>query len=452
MAPTPSKSKKKRASVPKRAKAVKDTPPLATAIINRVVSRLQPKGAPTFAVNAADFKDEKNVVSRLLTENPWEKAALAEIYVHDVIGKKRPGHKCWLSTWKSEDGTTTQEVEKASPSVFIESGSTCIYISEVLRTFVDDNKLKFGKFDLGTNNDITAWLFLNDVASQSGDQDAGLVPYLFAGRLEVKYHGTFPFYRKMEEHNRGEEREGYAHLRLSLAKSDLLLLATSRLSLRYGPLVGSRENALFKNACYNAFVPPIDGKHEKEIHLFITIHKLVTHPAPDADKHVPATDDGAYTTWSDESQKIHDNKCFAAFDIPADESPAKPLQKPDPRRQSPFSQDLLPDTSQLLRDGTLAAEMGDGRIRICQTWEELFTKAKLTVKVFVAFGGSADDADPCFRRITNEVTKAQEYFEQTRDAKVEVKLPRKVGEWTPEGSKQQFSLVEIQILPTSNSK
>jgi hypothetical protein len=256
--------------------AFDDTPPLGHEIIKLIVSRFYPTDKTMPTPNVTNLRGEPLVVARLLMENPWEKAALAEIYLREIVGRSKSENACWRGIWKS--------MSLSAPSVFVESGSTCVYLCELLRRFIQKNRKELQSFPLGTNNHLTAWLFqeYHGHKDANGSTDAmALVPYLYAGQLESKYHGVFPFQRKMSDDHVQEERDGYAQLRLSLAKADVLLLAASRLSLKYGPLVGSRENAIFKHACYSACIPPIAATPNKEIHLFITIQKLVAHENED---------------------------------------------------------------------------------------------------------------------------------------------------------------------------
>lgn len=425
---------------------------MAEEILDVIVSSFQPSRESTpfqFRVDSETLKGKPVVVARLLTENPWEKAALAEIYEQHVIRANQAGSdSLWADIWRSASRVTVNR----PPTIFIESGSTCAYVSELLRRLAAEERGNLRLFSIGTNNHLTAWLFLNryHYLKPPLDNDvSALVPYLFAGRLESKYHGIFPFYRARNNDYVREERNGYAQLRLSLARSDLLLLAASRLSLKYGPLVGSRENAIFKNACYNACVSPIDRSPEKEIHLFITVQKLVAHAKSNQDKvqHPPSAF-ADFHSWKEEHAKIKGGICFPVFDIPYDGADSSTLARigeylPD---RSPFSTDLVPDAPQRLRDGTSAVEMGDGRFRICHTWQELFIKARLTIKIFTAFKGTTIEGDPNYEWIKAEVEDASNFF---RTKGIGIRLER-VGTLKPRGSQVDFSLARIDISPCSN--
>jgi hypothetical protein len=438
-----------------------DTPPLAKEILEVIVSSFQPSQEltfPQFNVDAKTLKGRPIVVSRLLMENPWEKAALAELYEQHVIHASQANRDSyWARIWQP----ATRATETRPPTIFIESGSTCAYISELLRRFAAEQRGKLFRFPIETNNHLTAWLFLNRhlyLTTPLDDDVSDLVPYLFAGRLESKYHGIFPFYRYKSDYYTHDERNGYAHLRLSLARSDLLLLAASRLSLKYGPLVGSRENAIFKNACYNACVSPIDSKPGKQIHLFITVQKLVAHNDDNQTKvsqsrgTTPSDhelrDFADFHTWGEEFNKILNGFCFPVFDLPLDEDGSSGIASSGeyPPLLSPFSTDLIPDHLQRLRDGTSVVEMGEGRFRICHTWQELFTKAGLTVKIFVAFEGTTDPSDPYFQWIKTEVDAAAESF-KTSGIGIEL---QPVGTLKPRGISRDFSLASIEIGPSSN--
>jgi hypothetical protein len=51
--------------------------------------------------------------------------------------------------------------------------------------------------------------------------------------------------------------------------------------------------------------------------------------------------------------------------------------------------------------------MGTGGFRVCDTWEDLFTKARMTVRVFIAFRG---DNNEYLRWIQDEVSHAAAVF------------------------------------------
>lgn len=389
-----------------------------------------------------NLKGKPLVVARLLTENSWEKAALAELYERHVIrASQTPSNVAWSSVWH---GGGSERI-----GVFIESGSTCACVSEVLRRLAASQGDRLRDFALNTNNHLTAWIFLNQgshVKPALNESPSGLIPYLFAGRLECKYHGIFPFYHARSDYHVAEERDGYAQLRLALVRSNLMLLTASRLSLRYGPVVGSRENAIFKNACYNACVPQIGQKSGKEIHLFVTIQKLVAHSQPNQEsvlsdrKQVETPGTFAdFHTWKEELDKINDGKCYPAFSmLVGDEAGAPQGSRLVP---SPFATDLVPENGQRLRDGTHAVEMGQGRFRVCNSWQDLFTKAGLTVKVFVAFQGKLHDSDPLYRWIRFEVEDAQTALKQ---AGINFKVTP-VGSLPPRGTDEEFSLAGIEI-------
>jgi hypothetical protein len=445
------------------ASSINSPPLLANEILEVIVSSFKPSREPTtlsLNIDSETLMGKPLVVSRLFTENPWEKAALAEIYEKLIIchnqspnnsNNQSPNNSQWAGIWNNKS-------PNQPPNIFIESGSTCVYVSELLRRLVARELKNLHLFPLRTNNHLTAWLFLNRqlyLDPPLEDDVPALVPYLFAGYLESKYHGIFPFYRNKSKDNTQDERNGYAQLRLSLARADLLLLAASRLSLTFGPLVGSRENAIFKNACYNACVSPIGGSSSKEIHLFITVHKLVAHN-PENQNNVSrfkATapnnhgqkDYAGFHTWKEEYKKILEKRCFSVFDLPYEEDNSSACQYSDERTQrpSPFSNDLIPENFQRLRDGTSAVEMGDGRFRICNYWQELFTKAHLTVKVFVSFKGKMVDSDENFQWIKTEVETAYNTF---KSCYIDVKL-QPIGTLKPRGSSDDFSLALITISP-----
>jgi hypothetical protein len=407
-------------------------PVLATAILRRLVSSFTPTEPPADFFNALSTEsgDRPLVVDRLLRENPWEKAALAEVYLKRVVRESGPSpdhsyphNTAWTRIWKPPESA---QFEPRPPVIFIESGSTCAYVSEVLRAFAVETSKTLGPFSLTTNNNLTAWLFLDsDTRSSStapahstSTTDAGsrLVPYLFAGHLEAKYHGLFPFHKQHRQDRHEEEQQAYAHLRLALARSDLLLLAASRLSLIHGPLVGSRENAIFKNACYNACVPKVDGTSTKEIHLFIAVQKLVAHNDRNqelAESNRTKTESPFYGfhSWAEEYRKTTIEECFPAFTLRSSDptgglAHARHARAAEGAIRSPFHSLITGDPARL-RDGTSAVDMGTGGFRVCDTWEELFTKARMTVRVFIAFRG---DNNEYLRWIQDEVSHAAAVF------------------------------------------
>jgi hypothetical protein len=428
-------------------------PPLAEEILDTIVSSFQPardRQRVSIDVDQASLRGKPLVVSRLLTENPWEKAALAELYERYVIRESRgAGTTRWASIWRAGHAPRIGQ----STAIFIESGSTCACVAEIVRRFAANHNSELRPFQLGTNNHLAAWLFLNrelTVAGQKTELPQDLVPYLFAGQLESKYHGIFPFHRTRHDDKVTEERSGYAQLRLTLARSNLLLLAASRLSLKYGPLVGSRENAIFKNACYNACVPPIGRECQTEIHLFLTVQKLVAHARDnEALLSQPASDGGGantfadFHTWVEELGKIGRGKCFPAFDLHLADDQDRPGNWAI--IHSPFSKEIAPDTPQRLRDGTSAVEMGDGRFRICHGWPDLFSKAGLSVRVFVSLPGNTDPSSPYVQWVEREVDHAKAAL---KGSGVTFDLTM-CGTLVPTGATEEYSMASIEICPRS---
>lgn len=331
------------------------------------------------ALDEQTIKDRKlTVVYRMLFENPDGKAALAQLYANAVNASSK-GSKRTFTAWAADFKKSKSD---DALDVFIESGSTLLYVSHALRKVFKN--IAGRRLLVRTNNHLTAWLYLN----KKKYHDC-LVPFLFSGALEEKYHGIFPFYIGGEPRKKEEEQTAYAQCRFDMAQCNVLLLAASRLSLCYGPLVGSLENALFKHASYSACVPRREHPSETEIHLLITADKLIAHQ--------PDFPPGCHSI-SEELAKVRTGDCFPVFDLR--------LQTEDEQEttKSPFSSKLVPDTTQPLKDGTRAVQFGDARFRVCDTWEELLTEGQLKVCVFISH------RDHEIEWIRREIDLARSYF------------------------------------------
>jgi hypothetical protein len=320
--------------------------------------------------------------------------------------------------------------------LFIESGSTLLYISYELNKILlmknEDIEVKnlfsaqgkgIGRLSVKTNNNLTAWLYLH-LHAESGqfpeEQARGpdkepITPFLISGYLEGKYHGVFPFYpvsnrpierRYAESMDRltREEEVGYAQCRADLSRLNFLLLATSRLSLLHGPTVGSRQNAIFKNATYNSCVPNLGERPAHVIHLFITARKLLAHNKYNVKLlENDGQKEGEERRWTGdikerfysmdhELKRLRVERCFPAFNIPSN------MDEQETVVRSPFHRSLCGmHNTQPLLDGTSAVNIGERRFRVCSTWDELFSKAGLSVEVFVSFKVVANEC-PLGRR------------------------------------------------------
>jgi hypothetical protein len=356
----------------------------------------------------SDSIEPNSVLYRIMEENPIGKEYLAHLYYKHVMEHESSWWKANFREDSADRNDQTNETNKPPiRRVFLESGSTLLYLAQGLREskiveqsrnlYSSGTSVNYPRLSLWTNNNLSSMLFLAD---DHGTKKR-IIPYVFSGYLEPKYHGIFPFYSKesqparderkdVAEFKREEERIGYAQCRMDLANCDILLLAASRLSLLYGPTVGSRENAIFKNACYNACVPPLGDKSKKEIHLFITSDKLIAHSdenraileklkRKDKTKIFP-TFEFLEKNLEYEREKLESRTCYTAFDIHLKEVISSPFNK------------LWKDRDQPLSDDTKAVHLGEGRFRICQTWFDLFVKAGLTVHVFISCKGTREVA------------------------------------------------------------
>lgn len=356
-------------------------------------------------------KERPTVVGRLLQENPFEKAALAELYA------KKDLEKIITDLCKKEITPREPKAGYSPTTIFVESGSTVLYVCQQMRSILRALNDQLPKdLSIRTNNHLMAWLFLRDDKKQNDKDKANhprsrhrvTTPFLFSGYLEEKYHGIFPFYPTEEapeneddailrKRKKDEERRGYAQCRLDLARCGFLMLAASRLSLSFGPMVGSRENAIFKNACYNACVPPVDVNAERTLHLFISVQKLVVHHPTNLALLAKAPEItempwGGFHSIDEELDKIDKGRCYSVFDIPVQSNGNKPTK----RFSSPFSSQLCPrHEEQPLVDGTVAVSIGHGMFRICSTWEELFFKANIELAVYVSYQKNQNEKIPC---------------------------------------------------------
>lgn len=321
------------------------------------------------------------VVARMLFENPDGKAALAELYGRAIDTPGRSEGAGFLR-W----GPRSNLRRPKDFSVFIESGSTLLFVSHALRKVFEGTEDH--RTFVRTNNHLTAWLYLNKRYRH------GLVPFLFSGALEEKYHGIFPFFVGGAPGELAAEQAAYAQCRLDMARCNLLLLAASRLSLCLGPLVGSLENAIFKHASYSACVPRLDARSPNEVHLLITADKLVAH--------VEDSPKGCHTL-EEELAKVTDEECYPVFDLRSRKGFFEHLTP----TQSPFSEHLRPEEeyTQPLKDGTQAVQIGHARFRICDTWEELLTKGGLRICVFISH------RDEEREWIEREIELARRYFD-----------------------------------------
>jgi hypothetical protein len=314
-------------------------------------------------VDIARSLPEDNVIRRLVYDNPAEKAALADLYLKYLVNGPDP-----------QDLWTFSPRVSGSQSIFFESGSTLVYVADALKEYWTkaNQEPTSTPFAASTNNNLVALLNIRGTDRRAAGNVGRAsrwppVPWLFPGYLEPKYHGLFPFHVDHDDARLKEEQLGYSDCRLHLSQCKLLLLAASRLSLIHGPLVGSRENAIFKNACYNSCVPSVGNPSEHEIHLFITADKLILHYASPCEAFP--------NTLAEEKRKLTDARCFPVFSIEDHEAPTKLLCR---------------DDNQPLPDGTRAVRLGSARFRVCDSWLNLFAKANLRVKVFVVYKNDAD--------------------------------------------------------------
>jgi len=415
-----------------------------------------------FIIEIQNDAGRAKVVDRLLSESSEAKALLASAYMNN-LGKLLREDTTWNALVSGVSGANLDDI---GLDVFIESGSTLLYVSYELYQALSNKerkgiifgkqensrdkepryeKKRFKRLSVRTNNNLTAWLFLSipdkegekksDLAPVCGPDEEPITPFLISGYLEGKYHGVFPFQEAQppdqkdtnsKERLTREEQSGYSLCRIELSRRNLLLLATSRLSLHYGPTVGSRQNAMFKNATYNSCVPSLGDPPAHVLHLFITARKLIAHhpfnrwqlkrngvdlplkrvltSASSANPlritaitewlNRPENSGDEGNAWTnrqkerfysivEEIENVTSNRCFPAFDVPL---------HPDEHKkdltfiQSPFSSDLCTrQNTQPLMDGTSAISIGEGRFRVCSTWMEIFSKAHLSLDVFVSF-------------------------------------------------------------------
>jgi hypothetical protein len=364
---------------------------VARQILADIVSSFVLTEDPSHLLQAHPHLDEEvlqdgkpTVVARMF-KNAAGKAALAELYTQ-AISQPAQGPEPLFRAWASD----FLQSDNDELSIFIESGSTLLFVSDALRRVFQERSPR--RLLVRTNNHLTAWLLLN-----KKHQDC-LVPFLFSGALEEKYHGLFPFFIGGKPGEVADERAAYAQSRFDMARCDVLLLAASRLSLCHGPLVGSLENALFKHASYSACVPRLDHESHSEIHLLITADKLVAHEE---------TYPSGFNSITDELKKVDTEECHPVFDLRLQGSGQRPTIT-----KSPFSDKLCPATAQPLRDGTRAVQFGDARFRICDTWEQLLSQGRLKVRVFISH---RDDDVAWIRR---EIDFALEYFRGAIDIQI----------------------------------
>lgn len=172
----------------------------------------------------------------------------------DEEGKKR------LSAYMLREAAA-QQIDSHIPSLralrpnslFCESGTTFI---KLIRDYTKYRDVLPHRCH--TNNLLveTAWVnIVKDV-------------YALPGRFLAKYYGLFPFADDKSTADAEYEDWGYHAIQKSVAHCDTVLATCSHFSLLAGPLVGSRANALFKNAMYAGQRPVVDGQHQSFVLMF----------------------------------------------------------------------------------------------------------------------------------------------------------------------------------------
>lgn len=177
--------------------------------------------------------------------------------------------------------------ELKNKKVFIESGTTLAYLA--IEVANDGLELRV------LTNSFLAQLAL------LGFVDIGITP----GDLRMDYHSYLPFApgRRFEstpitEDDRARDRFAFENLDHAMAESDVIFMTASNFGFLVGPLVGSRDNAIFKYCL-------LQNSGRRWIYLCISQPKVFCLPG---------------FNWegeSDHSVKRSITKdCFTVFDLP----------------------------------------------------------------------------------------------------------------------------------------
>jgi hypothetical protein len=144
--------------------------------------------------------------------------------------------------------------------MFCESGTTFAkLISDFTRP---ENRSKLPR-ECHTNNLLVETAWVNIV------KDVFVEP----GRFIAKYYGLFPFADTANEADVEYEAWGYDGVSRSVASSDVVLATCSRFSFVAGPVVGSRANAIFKNAMFSK------ASEKKTFVLMLDFSKIIAFSA-----------------------------------------------------------------------------------------------------------------------------------------------------------------------------
>ena len=154
----------------------------------------------------------EEIVKRLEKEKD-SKEALASVLVDCFLSEAQPGSR-----------------------VFIESGSTLAYFAQALARCAPNERLR----SVLTNNFLAQLVFFGRV-------DVGVTE----GQLRKKYLAYLPFRADPTDEDTYAERICFDRLNRSVSEVDAIYLTASTFGFLVGPLVGSRDNAIFKYCLFN---------------------------------------------------------------------------------------------------------------------------------------------------------------------------------------------------------
>ena len=143
--------------------------------------------------------------------------------------------------------------------LFIESGTTFIdFIADVVgdapRKQGDQKGVATPKVSKKSNSQKAHHLpdicYTNSLYVQTAWVKHVRDVYSLPGRFLDEYHGWFPFSHSDDDPQGVDEDWGLEGVSTSVSCSDMVLATCSKFSFETGPLVSSRENALFKHAMF----------------------------------------------------------------------------------------------------------------------------------------------------------------------------------------------------------
>lgn len=232
-------------------------------------------------------QSSKDFIKRITDDHPVEKYNIAEAavkkYFADIGG----------SPASSSDVTPSFQPSIRLPRYFYESGSVVGFITGKLAQEIIGGNDRLLQCCALTNN-LLALTAL-----------AGLVKdvYSIKGRFDPKYFALLPFKETPVGPDIIDETHDFSTLRTEIERCDRVFAACSSFSFVFGPLVGTRDNALTKRAMYEGLLRwKNDTLIKKKFVLAFQVQKIVPFSR--------LSDDGNY------GMREHGLGCFAVMAPP----------------------------------------------------------------------------------------------------------------------------------------